>query len=139
MKFDYLKQPDLRDPNQPWASRPVIPVRLTHNSKEVEVYALVDSGADLSIFHGSVGRELGINITKGRKQQFSGISEGVGIDVYVHRVKLQVIGDTRQVEIEAGFTESKNVGAILGQTGFFDNYYVKFERNKERIEITPAK
>lgn len=135
MKFDYLKQPNFLHPTKPWVSRPLIPVALLHNNKSIKVYALVDSGADMSLFHVSLARELGIEVANGRKEKFLGISEEAGIDVYVHTVGLQVIGNSEPIEIEIGFTESKNIGAILGQAGFFDHYHIKFERNKERFEI----
>lgn len=134
MKFDYLKQPNFLNPNKPWVSRPLIPIRLLYKNKHIDVYALIDSGADASIFHSSIGVELGINIKFGRKEQFFGISEG-GIEVYFHKVKLQIKGLLEIIKLEIGFTDSKKVGAILGQSGFFENYHIKFERNKERVEI----
>lgn len=139
MKFEYLKQPNFADPNRPWVSRPLIPVRLFHKDKQVDVYALVDSGADVSLFHTSLAKELGIDITNGRKQTFFGISAGVGVLAYFHLIKLQVLGASEAVEFEAAFTDSMGVGAILGQSGFFDKYHIRFERDKERIEIIPAK
>lgn len=137
MKFDYLRQPNFLNPNQPWISRPVIPVALLHKDKSIKVLALVDSGADISLFHASLARELGIDLANGRKEIFRGISEGQGVDVYIHGIGLQVIGGD-PIEIDVGFTESKSVGAILGQSGFFDHYHVKFERDKERVEIIPG-
>ncbi|MEK7181087.1 MAG: retropepsin-like aspartic protease [Patescibacteria group bacterium] len=139
MKFDYLKQPNFNNPNQPWVSRPFVPVRLFNGGKKIDIYALVDSGADASLFHSSLAKELGIDLVAGRKQTFFGISSGPGIEVYIHPIRLQVVGASETFEIEAGFTESQGVGAILGQSGFFDRYHIKFERDKERIEITPVK
>jgi hypothetical protein len=138
MKFDYLKQPNFLNPQKPWISRPVIPVRLSYKDKYLDVYALIDSGADASIFHSSIAKELDIDIVSGRKEKFFGIS-GEGIDVYFHKVQIQIIGSSESIGIEAGFTDSKGVGAILGQAGFFENYHIKFERDKERVEITPLK
>jgi len=138
MKFDYFKQPNFLNPNKPWISRPLIPVRLLYNDKHIDVYALIDSGADASLFHSSIGKELGIDIGVGRKEKFFGISAD-GIDVYFHKVQLQIKGLSEIIDLKVGFTESKGVGAILGQSGFFENYHIKFERDKERIEITPIK
>lgn len=138
MKFEYRKQPNFTDPNKPWISRPIIPVRLLHGSRHIDVYALVDSGADTALFHSSIAKELGLEVEKGRPQKFFGIAE-VGIDVYFHTIELQIVGTQDSIRIEAGFTHSKGVGAILGQSGFFDDHHIKFERDKERIEITPAK
>ena len=81
---------------------------------------------------------MGIDIGVGRKEKFFGISTN-GIDVYFHKVQLQIKGLSEIIDLKVGFTESKGVGAILGQSGFFENYHIKFERDKERIEITPIK
>jgi hypothetical protein len=50
-----------------------------------------------------------------------------------------VIGAPAPIEMEIGFTESKGVGALLGQTGFFDAYHIRFEKSKERFELLPVK
>lgn len=139
MKFEYLKQPNFANPNRPWISRPLIPIRLSNKEKHVEVFALVDSGADASLFHSSLAKELGIDLQTGQKQTFFGISGGVGVEVYLHVIRIQIIGASETIDIEAGFTDSLGVGAILGQSGFFDHYHIKFERDKERIEITPTR
>lgn len=90
MKFDYLKQPNFTNPAQEWSSRPLIPVRLLREGRHLDVYALIDSGADASLFHASIAKELGIDVGSGRKERFFGIS-GDGIDVFVHPVRLQVL------------------------------------------------
>lgn len=139
MKFPYFKQPHISK-EKSWIGRPLIPVRLFYKDAHVDIYALIDSGADSSIFHSSIAKLLGVNLRDGRKETFFGIS-GVsqGIDVYFHKIKFQIIGSLDIVEMEVGFTDSPGVAAILGQAGFFDNYHIKFERDKERIEIVPIK
>lgn len=136
MKFDYLKQPNFRDPQKPWVSRPFIPVRLFYKDSHVDLFALVDSGADACLFHNSVGKALGISIEQGEKQMFYGIEAG-GVDVYFHQIKLQVRGASEVIAIKAGFVDSKNVSGILGQQDFFENYKITFERSKEVVEIKP--
>ena len=138
MKFDYIKEPYSLDPSHPYISRPLIPVRLLQGEVYVETYALLDSGADRSVFHASFARELLIDLEEGRKQTYYGIGED-RIDVYLHTVKLQVIGSQEVIGVDVGFTYSAGVDAILGQTDFFQHYQIKFERYKERIEINPAK
>jgi hypothetical protein len=138
MKFEYRKQPNFADPNKPWISRPMLPLKLSCRGKTVEVFALVDSGADTSLFHASLARTLGIDLMSGRKQTFFGIAQGMGVDAYFHTVSLQVLGGS-PIEMEIGFTESNGVGALLGQTGFFDAFIVRFEKAKERFELMPAK
>ena len=113
MRFPYLKQPYSLNPSAPWVSRPFIPVTLSSSDRQVTVYALVDSGADITLFHSSLAKGLGIDLEAGRQSRAYGIS-GRDIDVYFHRVKLQVAGMTESIELEAGFTDSPRVAALLG-------------------------
>ena len=137
MKFPYLKTPraDLR---KKWISRPIIPVTLFGPKGSINVDALIDSGADRRLFNAQIGREIGLEIEKGERETFSGIESGE-IVAYLHKIKLQIIGIEKIVELEAGFTDAPGVFAILGEDGFFDAFKIKFEKDHDIIEITPVK
>lgn len=94
----------------------------------------MDSGADDCLFHASVGRSLGIDVGSGRRKILGGIAGS--IEAYIHPIEIQVQDFDERVAIEAGFTESDGVDAILGQTGFFENFRICFERYRWRIEVT---
>jgi hypothetical protein len=52
-------------------------------------------------------------------------------------VRLEVIG-LNSIELEVGFSDVAAAGSgLLGQKGFFDNYQIRFERYKNRIESFP--
>ncbi|PJC28967.1 hypothetical protein CO053_01780 [Candidatus Shapirobacteria bacterium CG_4_9_14_0_2_um_filter_40_11] len=138
MKFPYLKQPNLLNPQQPWISRPIIPIRISHKNNSLNISALIDSGADFCLFHSEIGRRLDIEIEKGKTLKFFGI-EGSPINAHLHLVKIQVIDIDHSVTIPIAFTESPGVVAILGQLGFFDNFRIKFEKDRNIIEVTPVK
>jgi len=134
MKFPYLKLPTA-DPRQPWKARPYIPIVLENSGiTSPTIAALVDSGADRCIFHGDIGRAIGLKITEGVLHKFTGIEGGM-LESYLHKVKIRVVGYSRSIEVIAGFSESAGVGAILGQEGFFDAFKITFQRSKNRIEI----
>ena len=139
MRFDYLKVPSFN--HRPWKSRPMIQVRLFNMDRTIEtppILCLIDSGADNSIFDTRIGERLGLNVKSGQKQPFRGIAPE-SIDGYFHRIKYQIVGDNNVYEMEAAFMESLTAGALLGQEGFFDHFTIKFERNKNKFEITPAR
>src|SRR5258708_38681387 len=138
MKFPYLKQPSAINPRAPWINRPIIPVRLSHKAASLEVLALLDSGADISLFNATVAEELLIDITSGDHKEFFGIS-GHTIDVYYHPIRIQLIGSSESITVTVGFTTSRFTRAVLGQADFFMHHQVKFERSKEQLEIKPAK
>jgi hypothetical protein len=138
MKFEYLKQPNFANPSATWISRPMLNVKLSQGNESANILALVDSGADCSLFHSSVAEILGINVQDGRHQQFFGIS-ATPLDVYFHTINLQISGDTHVVPMEVGFADLNAVGGLLGQRDFFQNFKIAFERHKDRFEISPVK
>lgn len=135
MKFPYVKVPR-EDPREKWVSRPLIPIFLFGPKSKILTYALIDSGADLSLFSAELAKEIGLDLEKGIKTLFSGI-EGGQVVAYLHKIKVQIMGMTEMLEIFAGFTYAKGVTAILGQEGFFDAFKIKFDRRHNTIEINP--
>lgn len=133
MKFDYFKlNAEVR--------RPIIPLIVKSKGKEVKYFALVDSGADLNLFHAEIAELLGIDLESGRKGSIHGITQGESQVFYVHPVVINVGG--WDLETEVGFMPklSRNGHGLLGQYGFFDLFNkVSFSKRKDEIEITPAK
>ncbi len=77
MKFNYLKFPSTPNepfPNRKYALRPVLPVLIKNNGQKINYGAIIDSGADHSVFHSEIGKLLGIEIEKGKKMIFWGTS-----------------------------------------------------------------
>lgn len=136
MKYKYRKIPDDTDPSKRWIARPILQVRLYDSLKHQDIRCLVDSGADDCLFHQSVGELLGIDVQTGRLKRFAGIAAGHLVDAYMHPVQMQIQGFSEKIDLEVGFTDSEWVSGILGQSGFFDNYRVTFERFRSRFEVT---
>jgi hypothetical protein len=134
---EYKKAPIPENPNAPWFPLPLIKIRLSYKEKIIQFDALNNSGADVSLFHASAAKALGIDLKSGIKQEYLGVS-GHKIEAYFHTVKLQIVGEAEATELAVGFTESEGVSALLGQADFFQAYKISFERYKERIEINPA-
>lgn len=137
LKYDYLKfpaEPSEAFPRRFSASRPVIPIRLIKGEKYVRYQAIIDSGADLCIFHGQIGEILGLKIESGKLLKFSGIS-GQQLAAYFHDIELEVGG--HKFNCYAGFSkEIDNMPyGLLGQIGFFDLFNVIFDYNKQVLEL----
>ena len=131
--FDYRKVPDHTIPRKRWMKRPLLQVTLFNGTQRKQVVCLVDSGADECLFHASIGRRLGIDIESGRYKKFDGIAGS--LEAYMHLIEIQVQDFPERVEIEAGFTESDGVDAILGQAGFFERFRICFDRRRGKFEI----
>jgi hypothetical protein len=80
-----------------------------------------------------VGKLLGIEVETGVSKTYKGIARQ-SVKGYVHPLKLQIQGFSEWVHVEAGFIES-DVIPLLGQTGFFHNYQIIFERYRGRFEV----
>lgn len=139
MKFPYrrtIAPPSLAFPHRQIIIRPVIPIILEFKGLKVGYEALIDSGADFCIFHAEIADILNINIFDGKEENFGGISGGQS-KAYFHRLKMYVSG--WPYNFYCGFSPdipSEGYG-VLGQTGFFEQFKVKFDYQKEIIEIKP--
>lgn len=137
MKFPYLKLPSTV-PKLKWVARPYIQVKLTGPGGISAGYALIDSGADRSLFNIQIAEKIGLDLTKAPQEYFGGI-EGGNLKAKLHKVKLEIVGMDEEIEILAGFIDSSGVAAILGQDGFFDAFKIKFEKDHGVVEITPVR
>lgn len=117
--------------------RPLIPVEIARNDKKLLTYALVDSGADISLFGEDLCSRLGITLMSGNKQTLQGVGKGK-VTFYLHRIELK-IGD-KKIITEVGFSaEMRHIPfAILGQKGFFENFLVAFNYPKKWLEVIRA-
>jgi len=78
MKFSYLKfqipKPPQAFPHIKSILRPVIQITLGYNDRKVNYLALIDSGADYCFFHKEIAEVLGIEVEKGKKLEFAGVT-----------------------------------------------------------------
>ena len=137
LKYDYIKfpaEPSAAFPRRFSASRPVIPIRLIKGAKDIRYHAIIDSGADLCIFHAEIGELIGITLESGKLLQFSGISQQQ-LNAYFHNIKIDIGG--YEFDCYAGFSRDidKLPYGLLGQTGFFSLFDVHFDYSKQRIEL----
>lgn len=133
MKFRYTEIPNHQDPARPF-HRPYVIVRLSHETKHKDVIALVDSGADLCLFHSDIGKLIGVDVESGSELAFQGVS-GSKAAAYLHRVSLTVRGMS-SISLEVGFTDSMAVGTgLLGQQGFFEHFHINFQLADKHFEV----
>ena len=127
MKFEYKRYGKI--------IRPVIPIRVKNGDHAVRYEVLVDSGADICIFDGGIGDILGIDVESGERQTVGGIA-GQAAAYYLHDVEIEVGG--WPYKIKAGFLRNVAGGVnygVVGQTGFFEHFVVKFDMQKAEIDL----
>ncbi|MEK9154380.1 MAG: hypothetical protein AAB798_02825 [Patescibacteria group bacterium] len=127
MKFDYKRYGKIL--------RPVVPIKVKSGGRSVGYEVLVDSGADICIFDGGIGDILGIDVESGEQKLVGGIA-GQSAQYYLHDVEIEVGG--WPYKIRAGFLRNVAGGfnyGVVGQTGFFEFFVVKFDLQKAEIEL----
>lgn len=110
---------------------PIIPVTVIIGSYEVATDALVDSGANISVFRQEIGECLGLEIESGEETLLQGL--GGRVIGYIHEVTMRVeqVSFSCKVVLSRELTVGVN---ILGRQDFFESFKVTFdERNKEVI------
>lgn len=118
--------------------KPIIPVELTRAGRTVKYAALVDSGADFCIFDAEIADILEIDVRSGVQFEFGGIQERGGAIAYMHSVELSVGGMPHKVTIGFSYDIAQHGYGVLGQKGFFDLFAIKFDLEKEEIELKPS-
>ena len=133
MRFRYTEIPNHQNPQEPF-QRPYLIVRLVNGNKHKDVISLVDSGADVSLFHSNIRRMLAIDVQHGHQLIFLGVS-GVRELAYLHRLDMAVRG-LSPVSLEVGFANSMAAGTgLLGQRGFFEHFQIEFQLRQKFFEI----
>lgn len=122
------------NPRKTTLLRPVIQIDFETKDGGFGYLALIDSGADYCLFHGSIGEQLGLDVKKGKALAFYGTSGKQQI-AYFHKIRFSVAG--KEIETLVGFSYQINELAfgILGQEGFFSNFKVSFDLSKKLIEV----
>ena len=129
MKFGYKKLDS-------GVTRPIIPVEVKFKDKVVRYFALIDSGADINIFHSEIAELLGIDTKRGEEKFISGITQGEVQKYYIHQVSLIIGGWEYQTKVGFMPTLSKIGHGLLGQNGFFNLFKsVNFDFGKKDIEL----
>ena len=136
MRFRYTDIQNHQDPLRPFR-RPYLIVRLINGDRHKDVISLVDSGADVCLFHSDIGRMLGIEIEAAPRLAFQGVS-GAKELADLHRVDLVVRG-LNAMTLDVGFTNSIAAGTgLLGQRGFFEQFQINFQLSQKFFEVVPV-
>ena len=111
---------------------PIIPLSLAHSSKKKEFYALIDSGATISVFRAEVADSLGINTEKGEETYLGGV--GGRIKGYIHVLKVEIAG--KKFNCPIVFSREYLVSFnLLGRDSFFPKFRITFEEAKQNVQL----
>ena len=112
---------------------PIIPVTIIKNIK-LNTSAIIDSGASISIFSGSIGRLVGVDIETGEKRVFQGASAKLA--GYIHKVKMIIGG--KVIECKVAFSDELSTSFnLIGRETIFDKFIITFNEKHHEISIEP--
>jgi hypothetical protein len=111
--------------------RPLIPIQIGYQDKfSLTFEALVDSGADKSLFPLEIGQQIGIDFSKIKPNNAKGIG-GKEIKTYSSAILLKTKRQT--FKTEADFSSEIDY-PLLGRDGFFGLFSkLEFDQKKKRL------
>jgi len=112
---------------------PIIPVILKSGRIEFKTDALIDSGASISVFQGSIAEYLGLDIESGERRIFQGI--GGKIVGYAHPLTL-VMRDLEFPCLIAFSNELVSSLNLIGREDFFEQFLITFDEVGKSVELT---
>ncbi len=114
---------------------PIIPVLIEGGERTV-VYALIDSGATISLFHTSIADDAVIDLDDAEQVYLAGV--GGYIKAYVKKQVNVSIEELGRITIPIAFTEYiVSDIAILGRQGFFESFEITFREWEKKLIIKP--
>lgn len=117
-------------------SYPLIPVTLRHGRRAVNTFALLDSGASVSIFRPEIARVLKLSKKKGDGVRMS--TPVGGVDIEMHRVEMGV--KNSRFSVNVGFSKKYAPSFnILGREGFFKHFSICFNEIVRTVVMVPLK
>jgi len=114
---------------------PYLPITLGLGSKSVNVSALVDSGATVSVLPFSIGQQLGLDW----EQQTIPVALSGNL-AQLEAKGIVLMGEVRHftiVKLVFAWVKSDDMPVLLGQTNFFMEFNVYFYRTQQVFEILP--
>ena len=119
-------------------ARPLIPVTLLGPAGATVNLALVDSGADETVFEESVAHKLGIDLSNAPSATAGGVGAPGAVGVRYAQVTLRIADQHERREWVGwvGFTAARLMTPLLGFTGFLQYFTAVFHGDREVVELT---
>jgi len=112
---------------------PIVKIPLYYPSdgfKKMEF--LLDSGALVSSLPREEAKKMGLSLAKLPRSTFGGFG---GTTSFAYRGEAKIKLGEMEVLLPCVFTEAEGTKAILGRSGFFENYNIYFNAEREMIEV----
>jgi len=116
--------------------KPYIPVNIIGPKKSVNIFMLLDSGADISMIPYSVGEIIGLDLDMEKHSEVQGIGES-SVPYILSNIKLNI--REFKLSIRVGWALIEEVPFILGRLDFFQAFSVEFRSFENKILLDRQK
>jgi hypothetical protein len=116
---------------------PIIPVTLSLAGVTTSVNALLDTGATVNVLPYGIGLQLG-TIWEEQTLRLPLAGNFAKVEARALFINVQ-LSNLEPVRLAFAWAQSSQVPLILGQTNFFQEFDVCFQRSRRTIEITDPK
>jgi hypothetical protein len=113
---------------------PTIPIILSHAGFSVSANALLDTGSTVNLLPHNIGLQLG-SVWEEQTVRLPLAGNLATVEARGLFVHVQT-GNLEPVRLAFAWVEASQVPLILGQTNFFREFDVCFQRSRRTIEIT---
>lgn len=111
---------------------PVIDFLVSKNDRAARIFALVDSGATVSIFREDVAEQLGVVIENGKEIYLGGV--GGHIKGYLHKLEVEIAG--KKFICPVVFSHEYLVSFnLLSREAVFKQFKIIFEEKKNLLKL----
>lgn len=115
---------------------PLIPVTLTKGAFSVNTFALLDSGASMSVFRPEIARALRLPL-RGKESVRLGTANG-GVDIAVAKIEMEI--EETKFMSDIGFSSTYATSFnILGREGFFHRFSICFNEVMRTVILMPLR
>ena len=111
---------------------PIVDIFVSKTGRTARIFALVDSGATVSILREDVAEQLHISIESGKETYLGGV--GGRIKGYIHTLEVEIAGKKFlcPVVFSREYTVSFN---LLGREAVFKQFRIIFEEKKNLLTL----
>jgi len=133
MNFKYKSLPRKDGPPR---KTPTIPVTFIGPEDSIDIMAILDSGADISVLPMEVGEQLGLDLAKNRSP-CSGI--GGEVDTAENHVRVRISQGhenyTFEIPVKVVLDPKASIPVLIGRDGFFEKFEITFDEKRARISF----
>ena len=116
---------------------PMLPVRLANGSRTLDTYAMLDSGADTSLFHAKYGKQIGLHIESGVKGTLGSVENEGEIETWEHPIESR-IGNKYTVKCNVRFSYEIGedlIEQLIGRELVFDRFRFALRQGKLSLYV----